>query len=202
MTDKIITEEIILNATTYLPIETKSVMAREFAKDCVSEVQVSIEENDSTSVLPPRYQENPMLKSLYGMMTLLDQYLHLIVRDENGDATLDVEEFDEWGKSCVMNQLDRMKSSKNVEVRNRVYDILDDYREFYRMLGVEISALVANKNDFLSRFLQYFSMSITPDMFKDAFANLADSLNDIKEQAEKEKDMKSEEQIVEVVEAE
>lgn len=202
MTDKIITEEIILNATTYLPIETKSVMAREFAKNCVSEVQVSIEENDSTSVLPPRYQENPMLKSLYGMMTLLDQYLHLIVRDENGDATLDVEEFDEWGKSCVMNQLDRMKSSKNVEVRNRVYDILDDYREFYRMLGVEISALVANKNDFLSRFLQYFSMSITPDMFKDAFANLADSLNDIKEQVEKEKDMKSEEQIVEAVEAE
>lgn len=202
MTDKIITEEIILNATTYLPIETKSVMAREFAKDCVSEVQVSIDENDSTSVLPPRYQENPMLKSLYGMMTLLDQYLHLIVRDENGDATLGVEEFDEWGKSCVMNQLDRMKSSKNVEVRNRVYDILDDYREFYRMLGVEISALVANKNDFLSRFLQYFSMSITPDMFKDAFANLADSLNDIKEQAEKEKDMKSEEQIVEAVEAE
>lgn len=202
MTNKIITEEIILNATTYLPIETKSVMAREFAKNCVSEVQVSIEENDSTSVLPPRYQENPMLKSLYGMMTLLDQYLHLIVRDENGDATLDVEEFDEWGKSCVMNQLDRMKSSKNVEVRNRVYDILDDYREFYRMLGVEISALVANKNDFLSRFLQYFSMSITPDMFKDAFANLADSLNDIKEQAEKEKDMKSEEQIVEAVEAE
>lgn len=202
MTDKIITEEIILNATTYLPIETKSAMAREFAKDCVSEVQVSIDENDSTSVLPPRYQENPMLKSLYGMMTLLDQYLHLIVRDENGDATLDVEEFDEWGKSCVMNQLDRMKSSKNVEVRNRVYDILDDYREFYRMLGVEISALVAHKNDFLSRFLQYFSMSITPDMFKDAFANLADSLNDIKEQAEKEKDMKSEEQIVEAVEAE
>lgn len=202
MTDKIITEEIILNATTYLPIETKSVMAREFAKNCVSEVQVSIEENDFTSVLPPRYQENPMLKSLYGMMTLLDQYLHLIVRDENGDATLDAEEFDEWGKSCVMNQLDRMKSSKNVEVRNRVYDILDDYREFYRMLGVEISALVANKNDFLSRFLQYFSMSITPDMFKDAFANLADSLNDIKEQAEKEKDMKSEEQIVEAVEAE
>ena len=202
MTDKIITEEIILNATTYLPIETKSVMAREFAKDCVSEVQVSIDENDSTSVLPPRYQENPMLKSLYGMMTLLDQYLHLIVRDENGDATLDVEEFDEWGKSCVMNQLDRMKSSKNVEVRNRVYDILDDYREFYRMLGVEISALVAHKNDFLSRFLQYFSMSITPDMFKDAFANLADSLKDIKEQAEKEKDMKSEEQIVEAVEAE
>lgn len=202
MTDKIITEEIILNATTYLPIETKSVMAREFAKDCVSEVQVSIDENDSTSVLPPRYQENPMLKSLYGMMTLLDQYLHLIVRDENGDATLNVEEFDEWGKSCVMNQLDRMKSSKNVEVRNRVYDILDDYREFYRMLGVEISALVAHKNDFLSRFLQYFSMSITPDMFKDAFANLADSLNDIKEQAEKEKDMKSEEQIVEAVEAE
>ena len=202
MTDKIITEEIILNATTYLPIETKSVMAREFAKECVSEVQVSIDENDSTSVLPPRYQENPMLKSLYGMMTLLDQYLHLIVRDENGDATLNVEEFDEWGKSCVMNQLDRMKSSKNVEVRNRVYDILDDYREFYRMLGVEISALVANKNDFLSRFLQYFSMSITPDMFKDAFANLADSLNDIKEQAEKEKDMKSEEQIVEAVEEE
>ena len=130
MTDKIITEAIILNATTYLPIETKSVMAREFAKDCVSEVQVSIDENDSTSVLPPRYQENPMLKSIYGMMTLLDQYLHVLVVDENGEVSLTSSEYDKWGSACVMNQLDRFKSSKNIEVRNKVYDILDDYREF------------------------------------------------------------------------
>jgi hypothetical protein len=202
MDSKIITEDIILNADTYIPIETKSAMAIEYAKSCVTEVQVAIDKNDPTSVLPPRYQENPMLKSLYGMMTLLAKYLHLLQPNDDGDVTLSTEEYNEWGKACVMNQLDRMKSSKNIEVRNRVYDILDDYREFYRMLGVEISALVANKNDFLSRFLQYFSMSITPDMFKDAFANLAESLTEIKDNAEQHNGEPKDNPAVEIIEAE
>lgn len=181
MTEKIITEEIILNAETYLPIEIKSVFASEFAKDCISEVNISL---DGKEPLPPRYQENPKQKSLYGMMTLLCNYLHVIKADEKGELSFTSNDFDEWGRACVMNQLDRMKSSKNQEVRNRVYDILDDYREFYRMLGVEISSLVANKNDVLSRLLQYFNVSITPDMVKDVFGSLADTLTEIKEQQE------------------
>ena len=171
MTDKTITEDIILNATLYIPIAKKSALARTFAEDCISKVEIKL--NDD--VLPPRYQENPMMKSLYGMMTLLSDYLHMLPTDDDGDISMDAASFDEWGEASVMNQLDRMKSSKNQEIRNRVYDILDDYREFYRMLGVEISSILANKNDVLSRFMQYFQSEITPDIVK----GIVDSISSI-----------------------
>ncbi len=193
MTDNhIITEEIILNAESYIPIEIKGEMARSYAESCVSEVQITLENNGEKDVLPPRYQENPQMKSLYGMMTLLDQYLHLLEKDEKGFVTLTESEYDEWGRACVMNQLDRFKSSKNIEVRNKIYDILDDYREFYRMLGVEITALVANKNDPLSRFLDYFRVSITPDMVKDALTQFTGALGEIKEYEENKQESASE----------
>lgn len=192
MTNRIITEEIILNAESYIPIDTKGAMASEFAKDCVSEVQITVDNDGEKDVLPPRYQENPKIKSLYGMMTLLNDYLHLIDRDENGDVTFTTKDFDEWGKACVMNQLDRFKSSKNIEVRNKVYDILDDYREFYRMLGVEIASLVANKNDGLTRFLEYFKTSITPDMMSDLFSQLSGTVKEIQDYKEKPKEWASE----------
>lgn len=192
MTNRIITEEIILNAESYIPIDTKGAMASEFAEDCVSEVQIIVDNDGEKDVLPPRYQENPKLKSLYGMMTLLDNYLHLLDRDENGDVTFTTKDFDEWGKACVMNQLDRFKSSKNIEVRNKVYDILDDYREFYRMLGVEIASLVANRNDGLTRFLQYFKTSITSDMMSDVLSQLSGAVKEIKDYSEKPKEWASE----------
>lgn len=191
MTDKIITEEIILNATLYIPIAKKSALARAFADDCISKVEIKLNGDDASSILPPRYQENPMMKSLYGMMTLLADYLHMLPTDDDGNVSMDAATFDEWGEASVMNQLDRMKSSKNQEIRNRVYDILDDYREFYRMLGVEINSILANKNDVLSRFMQYFQSEITPDMVSDAVERFMGTLEEMREDNGKQKELET-----------
>lgn len=188
MTDKTITEDIILNATLYIPIAKKSALARTFAEDCISKVEIKLNGDDASSILPPRYQENPMMKSLYGMMTLLADYLHMLPTDDDGNVSMDAATFDEWGEASIMNQLDRMKSSKNQEIRNRVYDILDDYREFYRMLGVEISSILANKNDALSRFMQYFQSEITPDIVKGLMDNLTSVVQEANEYQEQPKE--------------
>lgn len=188
MTDKTITEDIILNATLYVPIAKKSALARAFAEDCISKVEIKLNGDDASSILPPRYQENPMMKSLYGMMTLLSEYLHMMPTDDEGNVSMDADTFDEWGEASIMNQLDRMKSSKNQEIRNRVYDVLDDYREFYRMLGVEISSLLANKNDALSRFMLYFQSEITPDIVKGLMDNLTSVAQEAKEYQEQPKE--------------
>lgn len=193
MTDKTITEDVIRNATIYLPITKKSALARVFAEDCISKVEIKLSNDDNSDPLPPRYQENPMMKSLFGMMTLLSQYLHVVEANENGELSMSPQEFDEWGEASIMNQLDRLKSSKNPEIKNRVYDILDDYREFYRMLGVEISSLLANKNDFLVRFMQYFQAEITPEALKGLMEGLSNAANELKEYAETPKELASEE---------
>lgn len=197
MTDKTVTEDIILNATLYIPIEKKSALARAFADDCISKVEIKLSGDDSSSILPPRFQENPMKKSMYGMMTLLSEYLHMIQKDNDGNITMDAKSFDEWGEASVMNQLDRMKSGKNQEIRNRVYDILDDYREFYRMLGVEITSALANKNDILSRFLQYFQAEITPDIVRSLADGFTSTLKEIEEYSKNNKESASEEPVTE-----
>lgn len=191
MKERIITDEIILAANSFIPIETKASLARTYARECLAEANISIGKDKDIDVLPPRYQESPMKKSIYGMMVLLGEYLNVLESDENGDYTLTSQEFNEWGKASIMNQLDRMKSSKNIEVRNKVYDILDDYREFYRMLGVEIAALVSNENDPLARFLQYFKSSVSADALRDAFSGLADAMKSIQEYQEKPKEWAS-----------
>lgn len=193
MTDKTITEDVIRNATIYLPIAKKSALARTFAEDCISKVEIKLSNGGNSDLLPPRYQENPMMKSLFGMMTLLSQYLHVVEANEKGELSMSPQEFDEWGEASIMNQLDRLKSSKNPEIKNRVYDILDDYREFYRMLGVEISSLLANKNDFLVRFMQYFQTEITQEALKGLMEGLSNAANELKEYAETQKELTSEE---------
>lgn len=195
MTDKTITEDIILNANLYMPIAKKSALAQTFAEDCISKVEIKLNGDDSSSILPPRYQENPMMKSLYGMMTLLSDYLHMLPTDDDGNVSMDASAFDEWGEASIMNQLDRMKSSKNPEIRNRVYDILDDYREFYRMLGVEISSILANKNDMLSRLMQYFQSEITADIVKEALGGLQSALQDIKNYTPEQEQLESSEAV-------
>lgn len=193
MTGKTITEDVIRNATIYLPIAKKSALARTFAEDCISKVEIKLSNDGNSDLLPPRYQENPMMKSLFGMMTLLSQYLHVVEANEKGELSMSPQEFDEWGEASIMNQLDRLKSSKNPEIKNRVYDILDDYREFYRMLGVEISSLLANKNDFLVRFMQYFQTEITQEALKGLMEGLSNAANELKEYAETPKELTSEE---------
>ena len=181
MTDKIITEEDVLNAKTYMPIEKKAALARTYAQDCIVEVQISFDNNGSKDALPPRWQESPMSKSLYGMMVLLTEYFNLFTSKDETEITFTASDFNQWGEAAVMNQLDRLKSSKNPAVRNKIYDILDDYREFYRMLGVEIASILAAKNDFLSRFIEYFASNVTTDLLKGTFGQLENVVKEIQE---------------------
>lgn len=166
-TKKTITEEDIRNAVSYLPLAKKTAMARSYAQDCLLQFDISTGNDDIDKVFPSRFQENPQKRMLYGMLVLLREYLKKI-----GDEDLSTEQYDEWGASSIFNQLDRFKSSKDQEIRNKVYDLVDDYREFYRMLGTEINSLVEAKNDLLARLVEYVSLSQSPEALDEQLAKL------------------------------
>lgn len=166
-TKKTLTEEDIRNAVSYLPLAKKTAMARAYAQDCLLQFDISTGNEDIDKVFPSRFQENPQKRMLYGMLVLLREYLKKI-----GDEDLSTEQYDEWGASSIFNQLDRFKSSKDPEIRNKVYDLVDDYREFYRMLGTEINSLAEAKNDFLARFVQYISLSQSPEALQEQLEQL------------------------------
>lgn len=164
---KILTEEDIRNAVSYLPLAKKTAMARAYAQDCLLQFDISTGNEEVDKVFPSRFQENPQKRMLYGMLVLLREYLKKME-----DEDLSTEQYDVWGASSIFNQLDRFKSSKDPEIRNKVYDLVDDYREFYRMLGTEINSLAEARNDLLARFVQYVSLSQSPEALQEQLEQL------------------------------
>lgn len=164
---KILSEEDIRNAVSYLPLAKKTAMARAYAQDCLLQFDISTGNEEVDKVFPSRFQENPQKRMLYGMLVLLREYLKKME-----DEDLSTEQYDVWGASSIFNQLDRFKSSKDPEIRNKVYDLVDDYREFYRMLGTEINSLAEAKNDFLARLVQYVSLSQSPEALQEQLEQL------------------------------
>ena len=189
---KFLTEEDILKAKSYIPISDKAVCARVYADKCIDKVEITIGDGEQKDTLPPLYQENPLLKSLYGMLFLLERYFGKIEADEKGEIIFTREDYDEWGEGSVFNALERMKASKNIEVRNKAFDIVADYREFYRMLGTEIASILAAKNDLLSRLSIYFTAQITPDAFKELLSSISQAQQEIAEYEAKPKEWLSE----------
>ena len=189
---KFLTEEDILKAKSYIPISDKAACARVYADKCIDKVEITIGTGEQKDALPPLYQENPLLKSLYGMLFLLERYFGKLEPDKNGEITFTREDYDEWGEGSVFNALERMKASKNIEVRNKAFDIVADYREFYRMLGTEIASILAAKNDLLSRLTMYFTAQITPDTFKELLSSLSQVQQEITEYEAKPKEWLSE----------
>lgn len=157
----VLTEQDILNATAYMPIAKKVTTAQAIAKISISKVDVTSSDDEGTgnlAQLPPRYVENVQFRSMYQMMILFSYYLN---KDINGELT--VEKYDELGESAIFNQLDRMKQSKNLEVRNKVYDILDDYRELTKFIGSEIASRLSVQNDPIERIGAWLKKEIPPE---------------------------------------
>jgi hypothetical protein len=157
---KQLTEAIIKNANSYVPLKQKTAMAKRFAEDCIEKVEIKYKDE----MLPPMYKEDVQKRMLWGMCVLLTSYLMVFDKDSGEDFR--GSDYDSWGGTAVLNQLNRFKSSKDAEVRDKAYDILDDYREFYGMLGKEINSLLNTKNDLIYRALAYLDGKMTPQYFE------------------------------------
>ena len=178
---KIITEQHILDANTYMPIAQKATTARAVAKLAILRVDIAAKDDEAEKgiSLPERYAENAETKAMYQMMLLLTYYLKQDVPEN-----FTVKEYDEWGESAIFNQLDRHKQSKDPNVRNRVYDILDDYRELCKMIGSEIASELAAQNDPITRIGAWLSEQITTEIaakIKDALTGMRDELKAYRE---------------------
>jgi hypothetical protein len=178
---KYLTEEDFIKADSYVELPVKAAESRIYADYCIDRIDiVANSDKENKEILPPMYKENPMMKSLFGMQFLLYHYFKKIVPDENGDIVLTAQEYDEWGAGSILNTIERFKMSKNIDVRNKAFDIATDYREFYRMLGTEIASSLNAKNDLLTRAVEFLSESITPE----SFSMLAKQFKEVQEEME------------------
>jgi hypothetical protein len=167
-----ITEEDIAKVTTYVPLETKISIANIIAAFCV-------EKADNSENSDGLYRENRKLRQMFLMGILAEMYLHkdyklqTVKLSEDGEAQevrllMDLDEYDRWASSHVMNQLERLKKDKTKKASNLMYDLLFDYKAFEGIVFGAIRDTLEAKNDILRRATAALSEAWTPETAKTA----------------------------------
>lgn len=180
----VITPEIVKSATDYIPLMKKQEMAEAIAQKCIVKVLMKYtEKGDGTDSvpMPDRYQEYHMYTNLYLMGVLAREYLHIPYEgDGSGEEYIDYENlkmpvnvYDQWGASHVLNQLEQMKTDR--EMREKVFDLLNDYKDFRWMLAHKIDILLGHDNDVVTRMMQAIGASIK-EMAADSMQELGEAL--------------------------
>ena len=154
-----ITDEMINKATDYIPLINKIAIAKTVAEHCVQPVEISVQkiQSDETLTLPEMYEDDTMAKQINLMYILLTEYLHVEVNDD-----FSAEDYDKYAKSHPMNQLERFKSG-SIEVKNKVFDLLYDFKELKKLIDTEIYNLKSAHNDTLERFLAGITLLSNPE---------------------------------------
>lgn len=158
----IITEEMINKATSYLPLSDKRAIVTVVAKNCLESVDKITDgiAQETQLPIPQLYREACGTKQLYLMYYFLTEYLHIGLSEEFGEK-----EYDYYAGSHIFNQLERFKS-KDTEIKNKVFDILYDFKELKKMLDTEIFNLKESRNDTLNRIQDSISLFSTPENIK------------------------------------
>ena len=171
-------EKIMQEAEAYVPISKKAEFVHYCAERCFDKLNITAASgNDTLSAMPPMWKENSELKARYMMGGLLKLYLKQEAQtDENDEWLLTEQEYDRWAAAHILNQIERMKS--NASLRDKCFDLLQDYKTLEKMLNTEVYGLIRVMNDSVSRIIAQIQASTTPESMKNAMAQLEQSKKD------------------------
>ena len=173
-----ITREVVLGAKQYIPLEKKMDFAVHVAEKCCDVAQTKIGIGESELMVPELRVENYALRQRYLMGALYGIYLGVQFEPVEGTEWLMAQDDYNWAASQFpVNQLERFKS--DAEVRDKIFNLLRDYKELERMVGAEIGNTLAIGNDIAARLMMALTMSITPEALK----ALEQAENELREQA-------------------
>lgn len=149
-----VTKEMLKNAITYMPLSIKKDVSKQIAELCLVDIDTD-EQNkigESLIALPHLKGEDLALKSILMLNTLIGFYFDqdLPDTDENGEELDSFKKYDEYAGGHLLNQIERFKSDP--EVKDIVFDLMSDYKEFKKMVDTELYNMKANANDPIPRF--------------------------------------------------
>lgn len=153
-----ITKEMIQNANDYIPLIEKQALTEKLAQRCIARVNVGFTlDGDQTShTMPERYQEMRHMTAMFQMGVFAKLYLKQEFFGDD-DLQMAANVYDDWAGSHVFNQLERLKTDK--DVKDKVFNILYDYKEFQWAMRREIETLIGHNNDTVLRLGIFFAES-------------------------------------------
>ena len=174
-----ITRDIVLGAEQYVPLEDKMAFAVHVAEQCCDVARTKIGFGDDAELMVPDVRvENSALRQRYLMGALYKIYLNVpFTPVENTEWLMAQDDYNRAASQFPMNQLERLKS--DAAVRDKVFNILRDFKELERMVNAEIQNTLTIGNDMVARLIAALSMSVTPQ----ALQNLSEAESALREQA-------------------
>lgn len=159
----ILTRDDILRAKSYMPMAEKVRFAEKAAAGSRNVVRVGAKDADGKEFsLPAMRAENTERKMRYMMGALVKKYLCMDFDGAENDPDLPAwDDYDRFGESHLINQIERMKADK--DVRDKCFDILQDYRTLEKMVNTELYSTMQVENDPVTRFLAYMQSSMSPE---------------------------------------
>ena len=146
---------------TYLPLAEKQEIAREIAECCILQYKTAVEMNGEVMYEPVVCAEDVAARWRC-MMGVLLYCLGIDFEPVQGHKWLMAQDdYDRAAEKHPLNVLERMKAS--AAARDKVFDLLRDYKELDRLVSAEISARLAALNDLLPRTLSLLMQSVTPE---------------------------------------
>lgn len=188
-----ITEKMVLEAKSYMPIASKEAMARLMAGFCIE--HVANPKSTDTQPLPGMNRENRQMKQQFVMGVLAKFYLgqeieeQLVKAGENEPRKLafcmDMASYDEWAGSHVINQLERLKKSKTPGVANKVFDLMYDLKGFENMLFGSIREGIELYNDPCARLSEMLMLQTSEQVMAATKKMLNEVQGELKELSKK-----------------
>lgn len=162
-----ITDEIMQNAVSYMPIEEKQELAKTIAQQCVMDIPTAKQnlEGEKFLALPYIKGEDKEIKSMCLLNVLLLHYLKISI-----ETPMDEKIYNYYAGGAILNQIERYKS--NFNLKSKAFDLLADYKEFRKFVDVEVNNLIAVNNDILARLMASISIFSNPDNVKKAVEEL------------------------------
>ena len=181
-----LTKEMMLKAKTYMPLSDKEELARKIALTCIRSMKMA-EQNkpaDKLISLPMMSEENCAVKAMCLMNTLLGFYFDIELQETEDPYS----RYDYYAGGHLMNQLERFKGDR--ETKDIAFDILDDFREFKKMVDTMIFNEKSNVNDPLGRLAAAIELLSTPENIKTLVEELQKSSNELTEKVKEAKVLK------------
>ena len=150
----IITDEMIRGAESYIPYVDKLTIVAETAEACLEPVDKGTAgiATETQLSIPQLYKERSGAKQYFLMYYFLTRYLHVAIHE----ALWSTEEYDYYASSHIF-------KSKDAEIKNKVFDLLYDYKQLKSMLEVEIYNLKETKNSALDRLQDSIALFASPE---------------------------------------
>ncbi len=194
----IITENDILNAKTAIPLVLKYTLAKYIAELSCERKAITVKEGGVDAIsLPDMVQRNTLMEQQYKIGVFVKEYMgkdFSPVKESSGaDVPYLMSADDSDGWSDFETQIDRLKRSKNKEVADKCYEILNDYHAFCRMVSIEIEQELQIKNDPIGR-LAWLCKSLINGFTLEDFQRIVGEIGALREELGESKESEKQEE--------